>query len=133
MFNKQMHALQEAVQVLLSAPGNLLLTLRSRAVWCKDAHLEVRTPSATACMLSTMADSFSPLPIRRPTVRLRLRSPAALRHFWFDLSGKTPLHDIGPQAPVLQLVSVLPDMYHMLLTQGFPLSDTVGAYPERLT
>ena len=43
------------------------------------AHLEVRTPSATACMLSTMADNFSPLPILRPTVRLRLRSPAVLR------------------------------------------------------
>ena len=68
------------------------------------AHLEVRTPSATACMLSTMADNFSPLPILRPTVRLRLRSPAVFRHVQFDCSSRTPLPDIEPQAPVLQPV-----------------------------
>lgn len=43
------------------------------ASWC--AEREVRTPSATAFMLSMMSFSFSPFPSRMPTVRLRLRSP----------------------------------------------------------
>ena len=39
------------------------------------AEREVRTPSATAFMLLMICSSVSPLPSRRPTVLLRLRSP----------------------------------------------------------
>ena len=36
----------------------------------------MRTPSATACMEAVMSFRLSPFPMRSPTVRLRLRSPA---------------------------------------------------------
>ena len=88
------------------------------------AHLEVRTPSATACMLSTMADNFSPLPILRPTVRLRLRSPAVFRHVQFDFSKRTPLCDIGLQAPVLQPVYGVARHGPSAVDTKFSVSDT---------
>ena len=40
-------------------------------------HREVSTPSATALMEDVISCNLSPFPMRSPTVRLRLRSPAA--------------------------------------------------------
>ena len=50
---------------------------RQATFWAsRCAEREVSTPSATAFILAMMSSSASPFPRRRPTVRLRLRSPA---------------------------------------------------------
>lgn len=54
---------------------------RQMRLLMQENHLEVRTPSATAVMPSMICCSVSPFPMRSPTVRFRLRSPATSRRF----------------------------------------------------
>ena len=55
------------------------------------AYLLVRTPSATVFVLFMMSSSFSPLPIRSPTVLFLLKSPAAKRKQFtlYDLARRS--------------------------------------------